>query len=75
MKKGAAALILGLAPRKGGAAKDESSSENAGEESDTDGLEVAASDLMAAIKSGDTQGVASALRAAHDMCSCMGEED
>ena len=62
MDKGkAAALLIGLAPKKPGGA---SPAPEAGEDSDMDGLEVAARDAFAAMKADDAAGFAEAFRSA-----------
>lgn len=43
------------------------------EEAPIDDLEVAATDLLASIKAGDTAGVAAALRSAHEICAASPE--
>lgn len=56
-------LMLALAKPK------KKSAEPEAEEGGGEGLDVAAADLIAAVKAGDEKGVAAALRSAYEMCS------
>jgi hypothetical protein len=74
MDKGkAAALLIGLAPKKGSGASPEPSDEEAGEEMDVDGLEVAASDAFDAIARKSRSDFVSAFKSAVQIA--MASED
>lgn len=74
MDKGkAAALLIGLAPKKGGSASPEPSEEEGGEEMDLDGIDMAAADAFAALKADDVDGFKTAFRSAIEIA--MASED